>query len=178
MTAIGVVGLELYGQNQFRPSVRFGLSNGQNLDQINLKLDQINEKLDKLQSVSKTDTSSKVGEIASSLSSSTSTTLNNANTAINNVANSVAKIDAPSIQKDFEACVTAGGKDETDVVASLRSNLCTKDGKNFRPNIFDLNQEVLTYAETIVGTSGSKIKDPRRKQRGIRYSNRTVCFRI
>jgi len=26
--------------------------------------------------------------------------------------------------------------------------------------------------------SAKRIKDPRRKQRGIRYSNRTVCFRI
>jgi len=26
--------------------------------------------------------------------------------------------------------------------------------------------------------SNIELKDPRRKQRGIRYSNRTVCFRI
>jgi len=31
---------------------------------------------------------------------------------------------------------------------------------------------------TEASSSIRKIKDPRRKQRGIRYSNRTVCFRI
>jgi len=59
--------------------------------------------------------------------------------------------------------------------------------KNTPPEWFaNLNPEIikiLKYQNEKIPVGNNEeieylIKDPRRKQRGIRYSNRTVCFRI
>ena len=121
----GLLGLELLGKDEYRPSLKFGANKSQDIIDIKQKLQSIEDKVDKLENSQNT----------AKISPKT------LNVALNSAENTVGTI-------QNGANLTNGTNGATSV--PLQST---------RPGTFDLDQEILTYLETIPATSGGKLSN-------------------
>ena len=124
----GLLGLELLGRDEYRPSLKFGADKSQDTIEIKQKLQNIEEKLDKLE---KTQSTAKVSSDA-------------VTGALNSIGSSIGTIQ--------------NGTSSTDSNNTSSSNGATSTGlQSSRPSSFDLDQEILTYLESAAATSGGKL---------------------
>ena len=152
----GLLGLELLGRDEYRPSLKFGADKSQDIIEIKQKLQNIEDKLDKLENSQNSD------KISQNNGSGALNSAGNAAGTTSGATNNPAQDSGSSNliqQREFEACIRDGGKNEKGLASTLTSNLCAIDGINYRPSTFDLDQEVLTYLEATTATSGGKLNN-------------------
>jgi hypothetical protein len=143
-----MLGLELYGSSQYKPSQRFGITQDPVITALQQDVADLKEKITELESK----TQDPIAQTDNRLSStSTPTTTNTQNTAFpnNNPSTATGTTQTPVVAQNtaFSNCVTSAGKDETGVAATLTSNVCILNNLYTRPNTFSLTQEVLSYVE-------------------------------
>ena len=179
-----LLGLEIYGQNNFKPSTRFGVSKDNDTlalieGQKNLKA-QIEALDKKIEALGDGAAASNVGnnslpvsttDSQTNLPTSTTATTDSSNTALTNTlpAQTVGDMSqsnqstTPSASQNnglnslFSNCVSQNGRDEAGFTATLKSNICILSGVNTRPDTFIINDEILEYQEGV--STGGKLKN-------------------
>ena len=174
-----LLGLELYGQDKFKPSLRFGTDKNPDIialidGQKNLS-DQISALETKIgptgSSSLPTSSLPKSTGTDSTGTDSNQTSTNQPqtnNSTVPSLPTGVATDPNQSTQTPssnqatgqnilFTNCVGQNGRDEAGFTATLKSNVCTLSGLNIRPDSFVLNAETLEYQEGV--TTGGKLKN-------------------
>ena len=170
-----LLGLELYGQDKFKPSRRFGTDKNPDIvalidGQKNLS-DQISALEKKIctaeNSNSPTSTATdntspnSIQAFPNQIQNNNSTVPNvlpaEVNTNQNQSTQSANSNQATGQNTLFTNCVGQNGRDEAGFTANLKSNVCILSGLNMRPDSFVLNAEVLEYQEGV--TTGGKLKN-------------------
>jgi hypothetical protein len=180
-----LLGLELYGQDRFKPSLRFGVNKNPDVlalieGQKSLK-DQIaalDKKIDNITAGNPNPTTNSSTNNAlpvSGAEAQSNLPTSNPNSATTQNPTSTTTLPAdpnsnpnqpaqqPSATQNtgpnslFTNCVTQNGRDEAGFTATLKSNICILSGVNIRPDTFTLNAEILEYQEGV--SSGGKVKN-------------------
>ena len=152
----GMLGLELYGSSQYKPSQRFGITQDSDILSLQKDVSDLKEKLSKLESQATGPTAETDNKLPATSTPTTNNTQNSAFPSNNPNSTSSSTTQAPVAPQNtaFSNCVTQAGKDEMGTVATSTSNVCIINNLYTIPNTFSLSQEVLSYVEASADGGG------------------------
>jgi len=144
-----MLGLELYGSSQYKPSLKFGVTKDPDITALQADVKDLKDKLSKIESEGVKTAAVSDNKLPTTTTPTITNTQNSAFPNTDTSANPTTSTQTPVVAQNtaFSNCVTSAGKDETGVVATLTSNVCILNNLYTRPNIFSLTQEVLSYVE-------------------------------